>query len=302
MLFQGGGVTLDQPVPLTNQAFAIEFWFKLPNLPQKSINLVSAPGLFGLSLEVEPNAPPQLTFGLGIYSDPQIQASETLATDVWYYVVGTYDGSSQNLSLYLNGVLAGTLDDVEFEFDPFPTSAALALAGGSTATNPVYLDEVAFYPKALTASDVNAADLTNANFQNLTGSQILEIIAGTNQIGNHYAAQYNQPVPPGPNTYYSVSDGSSWQLPSQINPIPEIVPTQLAGTNIPVFDLVSATPAQASTTISPNGIADAVYQITLTGEQNSTLAGIKVTSGNQAGRLAPTTMAQHSRVISLAYF
>lgn len=282
VLFQGGGVTLDQPVPLTNQAFAIEFWFKLPNLPRESINLVSALGLFGLGLEVDPNdpnAPPKLTFGLGNDDQSQIQASETFATDVWYYVVGTYDGSSQNLSLYLNGVLAGTLDDVEF--DPFPTAAALALAGASTANNPVYLDEVAFYPKALTASNVNAADLTNANFQNLTGSQILEIIAGTNQIGNHYAAQYNQPVPPGPNTYYSVSDGSSWQLPSQINPTPAIVPTQLAGANIPVFDLVSATPAQASTAIAPNGIADAVYQISLS-NPNLTISGIKVTSGNQA--------------------
>ncbi|WP_228016687.1 SwmB domain-containing protein [Synechocystis sp. LEGE 06083] len=282
VLFQGGGVTLNQPVPLTNNAFAIEFWFKLPNLPQESINLVSAPGLFGLGLDVDPNdpnAPPKLTFGLGNDDDTQIQASETLATDLWYYVVGTYDGSSQNLSLYLNGVLAGTVDDVEF--DSFPTSAALTLAGASTENNPVYLDEVAFYPKALTASDVNAGDLTSPNFQNLTGSQILEIIAGTNQIGNHYAAQYNKPIPPGPNTYYSVLDGSSWQLPSQINPTPAIVPTQLAGANIPVFDLVSATAAQASTMIAPNGIADAVYQISLS-NPNLTISGIKVTSGNQA--------------------
>ncbi|BFM40401.1 SwmB domain-containing protein [Synechocystis sp. LKSZ1] len=286
VLFQGGDVTLNQPVPLADQAFTIELWFKLPNLPKESINLISASGLFGLGLEVDlddASAPPLLTFGLnnlGNGDDAQIQASQTLASDVWYYVFGTYDGSSQTLSLYLNGVLARTVNNVEF--DSFPTSATLVLAGNSTANNPVYLDEVAFYPKALTASDVNAADLTSANFQNLTGNQILEIIAGTSQIGNHYAAQYNQPIPPGPNTYYSVWDASSWQLPSQINPTPVIVPTQLASITIPIFDLVSATPAQAHTTITPNGIADVVYQITLSGQQNKIITGISVTSGSQA--------------------
>jgi uncharacterized repeat protein (TIGR02059 family) len=282
VLFNGGGVTLNTAIPITNQGFTVEFWFKLPSLlsaSQTTLNLVSIAGVFTLDLE-DLTGGTALSFSLANANantdNSQIQTlvdgeGQTIQTDDWYYVVGTYSGPNQTLSLYLNGSLVGSLSNISFS--NLPDSGTLTLAGSSGS---VYLDEVAFYPSVLTYSDVSAANITAANFQNITGNQLVDLISGANQIGNHYDAQYVKPLPPGPQTHYSIWDSSSqsWETPSQIDPILKPVATSLSDANNPIWDIVSDSVSPASGSISPNGRADYVFQISLTGQQTQTIVGM----------------------------
>ncbi|QHU99213.1 hypothetical protein BWK47_03125 [Synechocystis sp. CACIAM 05] len=271
VLFNGGGVTLNQPIPLNNQGFSVEFWFKLPENPSQNLNLVSMAGVFGLGLEVI-DSKPYLKFGLVNGESSAVQVDPGLEENVWYYVVGSYVGSTETLTLYLNGQPIGQ----QTQQNPtLPQSGILTLAG--TPNSSVYLDEVAFYPAELTYANINANALTADNFQTVTATQLLEIISGTNQVGNHYTAQYNAPVAPGPQTFSAIWDGKAWNPPSLIEPKLAITPTSLSDANRPAWDIVSATNAESSSAIAPNGNSDSLFRMPLTNQQNKIIIGVEIT-------------------------
>ncbi|MBE9174184.1 FG-GAP repeat protein [Synechocystis salina LEGE 06155] len=267
VLFNGGGVTLDEAIPVSIQGFSVEFWFKLPNI-NAIPNLVSMADVFLFTVNDT-----QLRFSLDNTDNSTIAITPPLNTDTWYYVVGTYDGSQDILSLYLNGELVGSLDNVSF--GNLPQSGTLAVVGQGGS---VYVDEVAFYNSVLSYVS-GSTGLTASNVTEFTGNQFLDGALGTNEIGDRFNAQYVDPVPPGPEAYYSVWNptNNSWQLNSQIEPIPTITPTILSDANFPVWDIVAATGSPAGTEIFPNGKADSIFQINLTGEQGREITGIAVT-------------------------
>ncbi|MBD2651905.1 FG-GAP repeat protein, partial [Synechocystis sp. FACHB-383] len=267
VLFNGGGVTLDAAIPVSIQGFSVEFWFKLPS-DNAIPNLVSMADVFLFTVNDT-----QLKFSLDNTGNSTIATTQPLDTDAWYYVVGTYDGSQDILSLYLDGELVGSLDNVSF--GNLPQSGTLAVAGQGGS---VYVDEVAFYNSVLSYVP-SSAGLTASNITEFTGNQFLDGALGTNEIGNRFNAQYVDPVPAGPEAYYSVWNPTtnSWQLNGQIEPIPTITPTTLSDANFPIWDIVAATGSPAGTEIFPNGKADSIFQINLTGEQGREITGIDLT-------------------------
>ena len=267
VLFNGGGVTLDAAIPVSIQGFSVEFWFKLPSI-NAIPNLVSMADVFLFTVNDT-----QLKFSLDNTGNSTIATTQPLDTDAWYYVVGTYDGSQDILSLYLNGELVGSLDNVSFSNLPQSGTLAVVGQGGS-----VYVDEVAFYNSVLSYVP-SSTGLTASNITEFTGNQFLDGALGTNEIGNRFNAQYVDPVPPGPEAYYSVWNPTtnSWQLSGQIEPIPTITPTTLSDANFPIWDIVAATGSPAGTEIFPNGKADSIFQINLTGEQGREITGIDLT-------------------------
>ncbi|MBD2651906.1 FG-GAP repeat protein, partial [Synechocystis sp. FACHB-383] len=267
VLFNGGGVTLDAAIPVSIQGFSVEFWFKLPS-DNAIPNLVSMAEVFRFSSDGT-----ELKFSLANSTGSSLLTNQPLDTNTWYYVVGTYDGSQDILSLYLNGELVGSLDNVSFSNLPQSGTLAVVGQGGS-----VYVDEVAFYNSVLSYVP-SSTGLTASNVTEFTGNQFLDGALGTNEIGNRFDAQYVDPVPPGPEAYYSVWNPTtnSWQLNGQIEPIPTITPTILSDANFPIWDIVAATGSPAGTEIFPNGKADSIFQINLTGEQGREITGIELT-------------------------
>ncbi|WLT37923.1 hypothetical protein NON20_20120 [Synechocystis sp. B12] len=271
VLFNGGGITINSPVPVSVQGFSVEFWFKLPT-SDGVVGLANLAGVFDLSLNGD-----SLTFTLNNGSNPQI--SGTVTTGNWHYVVGTYDPVKQILDLYLDGQLVNTLENIAFANLPQSGTLTLAGSGGS-----VYLDEFAFYNSILSYVDNGSSpSSSNNSFLNLTGSQLINGIWGINEVGSHYQARFFEPVTAGPETNYSVwdSSGNSWQSPVSINPVDEVVPTILSAANNPIWDIVSANPAgNNNAQIAPNGNPDTIFQVNLTGQQGSEITGFTVTTSN----------------------
>jgi uncharacterized repeat protein (TIGR02059 family) len=261
----GGNLTLNSAIAVSGSALSLEFWFKTPSTPSEITNLVSLSGLLNTTLSVDSNNNLILNFGLGDSGSGNSSiatnaSNNPLSNDTWHYVVGTYSTQTKELSLYLNAQLIQTINDVTFTL---PTTSNLTLAGSSDS---VYLDEIALYGSVL---DYNPP----SSDQSLTGLELINTLSGTNQIGNKYSTQYVEPLPPGPQLKYSLlnTTNSTWTTQNQIDPLPQVVPTQLADANTPTFDIVSATTANSNGSISPNRQADTIYQISLTGQQTQTI-------------------------------
>ncbi|MBR8830796.1 MAG: FG-GAP repeat protein [Chlorogloea purpurea SAG 13.99] len=298
-LFNGGNVTLDQPIPVSSTGFSVEAWFKIPSAPGGDVNLITLSGVFTLGLFLN-SGNTEIFWELNNSNFSQLNSGPgSVQNNTWYHVVGTYDARREVLSLYLDGQPIGTLNNVSFSNIPAQGNLTLAWHSGFS----LYLDEVAVYNSVLSYNDVNSTDLTTDNFQNLTSTELLNILTGTDQIGNHYNARYVDPLPPETNTHYSIwdADSNSWKTGSQIQPEPQVIPTQLANANRPAADIVSATAATVNGNIAPNGNDDAVFQITLNNQQTKIITSITVTangktwtlggdSGNQLGVVLGNTL------------
>ncbi|AIE73895.1 MULTISPECIES: SwmB domain-containing protein [unclassified Synechocystis] len=271
-LFNGGSVTINSPISIPVQGFSVEFWFKLPTAGGL-VNLVDLAGVFDLSLNGE-----ILTFALNNSANSQI--TQTITTNHWHYVAGIYDPVDDILTLYVDGQLAGSLENVVFA--NLPQSGTLTLAGNG---GPVYLDEFAFYNSVLSHTSTSpSSGSPSDNLLSLTGSQLVDGVLGVNEIGGRYEARFFEPVTAGPETYYSVwdSNSNSWQTPTNIDPIDEVIPTILSAANNPIWDIVSADSAPNNNSqIAPNGNPDAIFQVNLTGQQGLEIVGVSVTTANK---------------------
>ncbi|MEY2700879.1 MAG: hypothetical protein RIQ52_1634, partial [Pseudomonadota bacterium] len=173
----------------------------------------------------------------------------------WNYVVGTYDSESSTATLYLNGVPVASQGSLSFAA---PTSTNIILAGTGN-TSAVFLDEVAFYNKALSYNDTPSENGMTGGYEAI--ASLLNDAA----IGEKYDAQYVAPLNPGPDTRYVVFDTATgiWGQQASIQPTADPVATELADSNSPAWDVVSFIPASANGTVAPNGVTDIYLPFTL---------------------------------------
>ncbi|MDT3676517.1 SwmB domain-containing protein [Microcystis wesenbergii] len=269
VLFNAGDSATSVAIPFSGISFSLEFWFKAPSLSSSSIELLSVSDLVSISLTNT-----ELSFNLN--GNILSSGGFTPSANQWYYVVASYDGETDTATLYINGQPSVSQENLALTL---PNSATVSLASASN-TSAVYLDEVAFYSQALTYSETgNISD-----FGNLTPSQISQILFNTSQIGNKYNSQYIAPLPAGPNTNYVTYNGSSWSVPSVIDPTYEPIATQLSNANKPEWDVTSYTTANSSGYVNPNGNPDIYLPLNLSNQTTGKkITSIVVTATNSNG-------------------
>ena len=143
-------------LPLGNAARSMEAWFKTVGTgPIMWYGNGSTRGLFDLRL----SAASQLQ--LVAYSDDHnFTTPYSVADGVWHQVVATYDTTT--LMLYLDGQTLGTAT-FGGPLNTVPDSNGFLLGNDYWARLTATLDEVAVYPKALTASQVAAHYTASGN-------------------------------------------------------------------------------------------------------------------------------------------
>jgi len=96
-----------------------------------------------------------IRFWINDYYEIGVYTSVSVSNNVWYHVVGTYDASlaNENIKIYLNGDLSGT----------GVSQAPVSLSDGAITIGALYsddmvgfVDEVAFWPVALSPQNVEA--------------------------------------------------------------------------------------------------------------------------------------------------
>lgn len=274
VLFENGAsLTLNSPLNISGSSFSVEFWFKIPDQVSSPTTLVDVDSVFSMVI----NSDGTLTFALDDPSGSSINtgsapAPTSISEDSWHYVVGTYSNQTELLSLYIDGAQVQTLTDISFDL---PSSATLTLAGD---TDPVYLDEVALYESVLGYVQQPVAG------PEYTGLDMLNSIFSVDNIGTKYQAQYVNPLPPGPQTHYSIlsnqDSGLTWSEAHKITVIPAIEPTQLNDANIPTFDVVSNAGYNGTGNISPNGQEDTLFEASIIGQQGNVISGISLVLSN----------------------
>lgn len=272
VLFNAQSSATSSLIPLSGNRFSLEFWFNVPTLPSAdtTIDLVSVSGLFDVNLTSNGS------LALDINGQGLTANNFTAKANTWYYVVAVYDGSSNSGTLYINGSPSGTLDALTLTV---PAIASVTLAS-SQNTSPVYLDEVAIYGDALIYNDPpNTSD-----FSNLTAPELSTVFFNNSPITNKFKAQYNLPLPSGPNTNYVSNVGNSWGNPLQIKPSSKLNPTQLSDANNTEWDLTSFSQANLNGSVNPNGTSDLLLPLSLTAAPvNETIDSIIVSATNENG-------------------
>lgn len=264
----GSCASLPSNMAFVQNSFSIEFWFEVAALPAngETVSLVSAPGLGALTLVGS-----TLTYNINGQNLTPNDTTPSLKAGQWNYVVATYDGISKTATLYLNGLPVASQENLDFT----PASTTnLILAGGGN-TSPVYLDEVAFYNRALSDDSVNSSQMD--------GYGLLQSLMTQDGIAEKYQAQYIDPLPPGPDTQYVVYDAGNhtWGKEYSIQPVQQAVATALADFNQPEWDVVSASQAASQGTVAPNGVTDLYLPLTLSNQQTSQhISNITVTAAN----------------------
>ncbi|BAQ65275.1 Calx-beta domain-containing protein [Geminocystis sp. NIES-3709] len=274
-------------IPLSGNSFSLEFWFKPTAVNEnQSVNLIALENILNFSARVKSGNDSFFTLNINGES-LQTRDGFSISPSDWYYIVLTYDETNGSIELYLNSeplqiYSTNTGQNVDtFNLD-IPDNTTITLADPNNS-NGIYLDEVAFYNKALSYSD------TPSNFNdidNLTGSDVAQILLNTNDIGNKYKSQYITPTPSGAKSYYVTYDSESniWENPEQIEPEFQVIPTQLSSANKPEWDIVSATPANNNGNITPNGTPDIYLPLNLTNQIiNTVINSIEVTAQTGSG-------------------
>jgi len=266
--FKPGSSLSTNSFSLNGNTFSVDFWFNVPNLSQGAVNLVSLSGIGSISL----NSDGLLNLNILQPNGSSINLTSAVAVtaDNWNYVAVTFDG--QQASLYLNGSPLAT--QANLNLPSYTTS--LTIANNADAT--VSLDEVAVYTSVLTYS--NQLPPNNQLTNQTTSQQINAAITTSNNIGQKYQAQYNKPIPPGPDTQSVVWNGSSWSSqPQHLRPTPTPVATALGSSINPTWDVVSNSSNNSSTNVAPDGVQDQLFDITLTNQQNNQITGIEISNG-----------------------
>jgi len=266
--FKPGSSLSTNSFSLNGNTFSVDFWFNVPNLSQGAVNLVSLNGIGSISL----NSDGLLNLNILQPNGSSINLTSAVAVtaDNWNYVAVTFDG--QQASLYLNGSPLAT--QANLNLPSYTTS--LTIANNADAT--VSLDEVAVYTSVLTYS--NQLPPNNQLTNQTTSQQINAGITTSNNIGQKYQAQYNKPIPPGPDTQSVVWNGSSWSSqPQHLRPTPTPVATALGSSINPTWDVVSNSSNNSSTNVAPDGVQDQLFDITLTNQQNNQITGIEISNG-----------------------
>lgn len=151
--------------PTGSSGFSVEFWVKFETIPTGFANLVgdgTSTDFFNFYLMVyatsggHVRAHVQTTSGI-----TAIDSNVSLADDSAHMVVSTWDSTTGNLSLYLDGSLAATTPSIGAPPNtgsPIDTANAMVIGKDSreNVTATIDLAQAAIYNKALTASQIEA--------------------------------------------------------------------------------------------------------------------------------------------------
>ena len=194
-------------------------------------------------------------------------ATPTLSEDTWYYVVATYNSSTQTATLYLNAEEVASQTGSRFAPSSLPLLLGYEYSG--------QLDEVAVYNTVLN---------TNSNPATLNSlGQVSSLqISNQGRITDHYDSRFNDPNAAEDSTFYSVLDPSSvtWGEPIQFSSQAAWQTTNPLLERSPVVDIASA----SNTQLAPDGKADSRLEITIDPSivtPGVTITGITITSGEQ---------------------
>lgn len=183
--------------PTESGAFTISGWFK-----------TNAVGATQALINKQENTTNELVFGLTLNSSNQVTfnvikqnvsgnsatSTQSLNTNQWYYLTGTYDGS--NITLYVNGVLAAATTR---SFSSSTQNVANITVGSyynSTSYFNGFAGEIKYYPYARTAAQITT-----------------DMVTGQSVIGNsaQEGAALQQVLSNGLLDYYKM-DEASWTV------------------------------------------------------------------------------------------
>jgi len=139
VLVGGAPTPVDSPLPSGSAARSYEMWFKASTVP--SILLRHGP----LTLTIYDTDDRVDHININVSGNTNYQLPYNIRDGRWHYFVLTYDGAS-TVSFYLDGQLTITLN----------SSLNTAPTDSFSVGGPGNYDEVAVYPAALTAADINA--------------------------------------------------------------------------------------------------------------------------------------------------
>lgn len=142
-------------------AFSWEFWAKFIGGPADMIGIGSfvtgnVDGFYG---EVNTPTPSRATFGLGTNAGPAIISTENTVAGEWFYIAGTWDGST--MILYINAAVAGS---ASYLTSPWVGTPDLILGAGNGLQVPLdgSLAKCAIYNYALTPDQIIAHQAADA--------------------------------------------------------------------------------------------------------------------------------------------
>lgn len=148
----GAGTSLH----LDGNSFTIAAWIKLDQISRNN-NFVGKGGTEAANQLLHFGIRSSNNWMFAFYSnDLNVQGAPAVGT--WYHLVGTYDATTNNKKLYLNGSLIGqnTPSSDLLNTDSYPL-----LIGARNASDHYYtkglIDEVRLYDRVLTAAEISAA-------------------------------------------------------------------------------------------------------------------------------------------------
>ncbi len=164
-----GTATTDMTAPTTvrtDASFSVAAWVKLDRTDGSRYTAVSQDGNsgYGFMLQYEGDS------GQWVFVLPQSEASQGWdfvkadrtqhppVAGAWTHLAGTFDAINWRISLYVNGVLAGTAQRNTLWHAPGPLRVGGVRINGQVATRwPGAIDEVQVYDRVITLGEIKAA-------------------------------------------------------------------------------------------------------------------------------------------------
>jgi len=147
-------ISIPDSLTLRPKSFTVGGWFYLAKRPpekQQFMPLAKYGGYQGWLFRIGSNLQPGITLHRLPKSGKTIGASSKFALNTWVHIIAAYDGT--NCRLYLNGKLSNTA-----KFPNYTPSAVPMTIGAWSGSHgwPGLVDEVVFFDRALTASEIQA--------------------------------------------------------------------------------------------------------------------------------------------------
>jgi hypothetical protein len=194
-------------------------WINMSSVIQTYI-VSKSPGTVGLDYELKLTSP-KLQLALGTAGTARATGSTTIQANQWYFVAGTYDGTS-TADVYVNGLLNGTTVATGTLNADSASAAEIGNRSGSGVYFPGSIDDVRIYGRTLSPSEI----LTMYNNQSSpstfytigTPGSTDTWIAGSASNWNN-GANWSNGIVPGPTTIalFSASSSANCTIDAAIN-------------------------------------------------------------------------------------
>ena len=132
----------------------------------------------------------RLKQGLGV--DPRLEVAQILATGTWYHLVLTYDGTSHEMSAFVNGVKIGSTTGAGgsgsyTDGDVFSIGCLYLSVSGASGHTDGTIDDVAVFNKVLSGDEIKLLyALSGTIFGDMSQGRIARYFAGDPRIYRYY--------------------------------------------------------------------------------------------------------------------